>query len=53
MNTLENNKLIAEFLRANPFRENEKETSYEMYGIIESIDDGEDEKHFYFFIGTK
>ena len=49
MNTTENNKIIAEFMGANPFREYPDEDifSYEMYGIIESINDGENEKHFY------
>ena len=49
MNT-ENNKIIAEFLGANPFREDFENNifSYEMYGIIETIDDGEDEQHFFF-----
>ena len=46
---LENNKLIAEFLRANkqPDRIDADVYEYEMYGIIECIEDGEDEKHFY------
>jgi hypothetical protein len=46
---LKNNKLIAEFLRANkqPDRIDADVYEYEMYGIIECIEDGEDEKHFY------
>jgi hypothetical protein len=46
---MENNKIIAEFLEANPFKEfvNRDIYSYEMYGIIESIGEGEYEKHFY------
>jgi hypothetical protein len=46
---MKNNKLIAEFMGANPFREyvNEDIFSYELYGIIEVIDDGEHEKHFF------
>ena len=46
---MEDNKLIAEFMGANPFREsvNEDVLSYEMYGLIESIEDGVYEKHFF------
>lgn len=50
MNTTENNKLIAEFMGA---KEIITETThriykeFEMYGIIESIEDREDTKHFY------
>ena len=46
---MEYNKLIAEFMGANPFREsvNEDVLSYEMYGLIESIEDGVYEKHFF------
>lgn len=43
------NKTMAEFMGAKPFRESVSEDiySYEMYGVIESIDDGVDEKHFF------
>jgi hypothetical protein len=46
---MKNNKLIAEFMGANPFREsvNEDVLSYEMYGLVENIEDGLDEKHFF------
>ena len=40
----ENNKIIAEFLGATANKGGE----YEMYGIIQSIDDGEKEKHYFF-----
>ena len=47
MNT--DNKIIAEFMGANPFREfvNEDVLSYEMYGVLECIEDGISEKHFF------
>jgi len=47
--TTEDNKLIAEFMGANPFREsvNEDVLSYEMYGLVENIEDGLNEKHFF------
>ena len=37
--TMEDNKLIAEFMGANPWREyvNEDVESYEMYGVLEAI----------------
>lgn len=44
MNTTENNKLIADFMGAKPNRGGE----YELYGIIEGIEDGEHEQHFFF-----
>lgn len=46
---IENNKIIAEFLGANPFKEfvNKEIYSYEMYGIIESIVEDEHSKQFY------
>ena len=49
MHHVDANKLIAEFMGANPFREsvNEDVLSYEMYGVIDCIEDGENEKHFY------
>lgn len=43
MEIIKNNKLIAEFLGVQP-NENKE---YEMYGTIETINDGVDEKHFY------
>jgi hypothetical protein len=46
MNTQENNKLIAEFMGATPIMLGASK-EYEMYGIIECIEDGEDEKHFF------
>lgn len=42
--TQENNKLIAEFMGAKANRGGE----YELYGIIEGIEDGEHEQHFFF-----
>jgi hypothetical protein len=49
MKNTDNNKLIAEFMGANPFREsvNEDVLSYEMYGVLECIEDGISEKHFF------
>ena len=44
---MENNKLIAEFMGANPFRESETEYSYEMWGLLECLEEGDHEKHFY------
>ena len=44
---MENNKLIAEFMGANPFRESETEYSYEMWGLLECLKEGDHEKHFY------
>ena len=46
---MKDNKLIAEFMGANPFREsvNEDVLSYEMYGLVENIEDGLNEKHFF------
>ena len=46
---MKDNKLIAEFMDANPFREsvNEDVLSYEMYGLVENIEDGLNEKHFF------
>ena len=46
---MKNNKVIAEFMGANPFREsvNEDVLSYEMYGLVENIEDGLNEKHFF------
>lgn len=36
------NKIIAEFLGAREYK-----GTYDMYGLIDTIQDGEDEKHFY------
>ena len=49
MHHVDANKLIAEFMGANPFREsvNEDVLSYEMYGLVENIEDGLNEKHFF------
>ena len=46
---MNDNKIIAEFMGANPFREsvNEDVLSYEMYGVLECIEDGISEKHFF------
>lgn len=46
---MNDNELIAKFMGANPFRQYaEGETmEYEMYGVIPSIEDGPDEKHFF------
>lgn len=43
MNIIESNKLIAAFMGADM----EHDAEYEMYGIIQDIQDGEDEKHFF------
>ena len=43
---MEDNKLIAEFMGAKPIVLGIS-TEYEMYGIIECINDGVDEKHFF------
>ena len=34
-------------MEANPFRESDNVQSYEMYGIIECIEDGLNEQHFF------
>jgi len=44
---MNDNKLIAEFMDANPFREGDDVQSYEMYGILECIEDGLNEQHFF------
>ncbi len=46
MNTLKNNKLIAEFMGVNPTISGD-EITYEMYGVIDCIEDGVDEQHFF------
>tara|TARA_R100000654_G_scaffold3249_1_gene11174 strand:+ start:2972 stop:3343 length:372 start_codon:yes stop_codon:yes gene_type:complete len=43
---MKDNKLIAEFMGAKPIVLGNS-TEYEMYGIIECINDGVDEKHFF------
>jgi len=43
---MKDNKLIAEFMGAKPIVLGIS-TEYEMYGIIECINDGVDEKHFF------
>ena len=43
---MEDNKLIAEFMGAKPIVLGIS-TEYEMYGIVECINDGVDEKHFF------
>ena len=43
---MESNKLIAEFLGAKPISLGAS-VEYEMYGIIECIKDGANEKHFF------
>ena len=41
-----NNKLIAEFMGAKPLVLGGS-TEYEMYGVLDCIEDGVDEKHYY------
>ena len=43
---MKENKLIAEFMGAKPIVLGNS-TEYEMYGIVECINDGVDEKHFF------
>jgi len=43
---MENNKLIAEFMGVNPTILGD-EITYEMYGVIDCIEDGVDEQHFF------
>src|SRR6187402_1695153 len=43
--TTENNKIIAEFIGAKLSLYNTK--NYELYGVLECINDGEDEQHFF------
>ena len=43
---MNDNKLIAEFMGAKPIVLGNS-TEYEMYGILECINDGVDEKHFF------
>ena len=44
--TMEGKKLIAEFMGVNPTILGD-EITYEMYGIIDCIEDGLDEQHFF------
>ena len=44
---MKDNKLIAEFMGANTSIESEDVQSYEMYGVLECIEDGISEKHFF------
>ena len=43
---MQDNKLIAEFMGVNPTILGD-EITYEMYGIIDCIEDGVDEQHFF------
>ena len=43
---MNNNKLIAEFMGAKPLVLGGS-TEYEMYGVLDCIEDGVDEKHYY------
>jgi hemerythrin-like domain-containing protein len=43
---MKNNKLIAEFMGVNPTILGD-EITYEMYGVIDCIEDGVDEQHFF------
>jgi hypothetical protein len=43
---MKDNKLIAEFMGAKPIVLGNS-TEYEMYGVVECINDGVDEKHFF------
>ena len=47
MTKTQGNKLIAEFIGAKKLQETENTFSYEMYGLLECIDDGENEQHFF------
>ena len=44
--TMKDNKLIAEFMGVNPTILGD-EITYEMYGVIDCIEDGVDEQHFF------
>ena len=44
---MKDNKLIAEFMGANPTKESTNVYAYEMYGIIDTIEDGVNEQHFF------
>ena len=43
---MKDNKLIAEFMGAKPLVLGGS-TEYEMYGVLDCIEDGVDEKHYY------
>ncbi len=43
---MDNNKLIAEFMGVKPIVLGGS-TEYEMYGVLDCIEDGVDEKHFF------
>ena len=45
-NKMNDNELIAEFMGANPLVLGGS-TEYEMYGVLDCIEDGVDEKHYY------
>ena len=44
---MKDNKLIAEFMGANPTKESTNVYAYDMYGIIDTIEDGVNEQHFF------
>lgn len=50
MSIIENNELIAQFMGANSHKVyvDQNTLEYELYGVIECIQDGPDEKHFFY-----
>ena len=44
---MSDNEMIAQFMGANTPIESEDVQSYEMYGVLECIEDGVSEKHFF------